>query len=310
MSTISVIIPAYNAEKFIGEAIESALNQTRPAREIVVVDDASTDRTVEIARGYGDRVQVLVNKVNSGPGHSRNAGVAASTGDYLAFLDADDKWLPEHLEDLAGLLDKWPEAGFAVGAVRVFGDEERISPFFPAANAPTDVFLNLMRGNGIWPTATMVRRSVFQAVGGYTDVPAFYRGRRIQTEDADFILNVALRFRCVCAPRVSALFRRHPDQSTAYADHHRLATFNVKMRMIERMQDMNAYRPLVPVAADRVVRDFEGHLRSARLAFNMVKLRMFIRWGKRHALFRAACRPYAAAFLMPAWVLRLKDRRR
>jgi glycosyltransferase involved in cell wall biosynthesis len=110
MPVISVIIPAYNAVKYLAEAIESALAQTRPAKEIIVVDDASTDRTVEIARSFGDRVTVLQNAVNSGPGHSRNVGVAASTGEYLAFLDADDKWLPEHLEDLAGLLDQWPEA--------------------------------------------------------------------------------------------------------------------------------------------------------------------------------------------------------
>ena len=95
MSTISVIIPAYNTEKFIGEAIESALNQTRPAAEVIVVDDASKDGTAQIARSFGDRVTVLANERNSGPGHSRNVGVEHSTGEFLAFLDAvimSEKW--------------------------------------------------------------------------------------------------------------------------------------------------------------------------------------------------------------------------
>lgn len=307
MSTISVIIPAYNAEKFIGEAIESALNQTRPAREIVVVDDASTDRTVEIARGYGDRVQVLVNNVNSGPGYSRNAGVAASTGDYLAFLDADDKWLPEHLEDLGGLLDKWPEAGFAAGAVRTFGSCKYEREYFPEATSPRNIFIELMRSYGIWPSAVMVRRKAYDGVGGFVDVHEYCRGRRIQTEDWDFMLNVAIHSSFVSSPRISALFRKHPDQSTFNQDQHRLSVFKCKSRMIARLENKGRSPVLIHSAVDRLQREFEQHLRDARRQLNLRKIRAFVRWGNKNKNLKSACKPYLWSMWCPGWMLRIRD---
>ena len=86
MSSISVIIPAYNAEKYIGEAIESALNQTRPAAEIIVVDDGSTDGTAAVAEKFGSPVRLIRNPENLGVGASRNRGVQASRGEYVAYL--------------------------------------------------------------------------------------------------------------------------------------------------------------------------------------------------------------------------------
>ena len=109
-------------------------NQTRPAKEIVVVDDASTDRTVEIARSFGDRVKVLVNEVNSGPGHSRNAGVAASTGDYLAFLDADDLSLI-HISEPTRLLST-SYAAFCLKKTKKRNIISSYTPIRPDGNDP------------------------------------------------------------------------------------------------------------------------------------------------------------------------------
>ena len=112
-STISVVIPCYNAAAFLKEAIDSALAQTRQADEIIVVDDASTDGSVEVALSYGDRIRLLRSPNAKGTGHgaTANRGVMASRGDYIAFLHADDIWLPQHLV-VAGLLDRWLEAGW------------------------------------------------------------------------------------------------------------------------------------------------------------------------------------------------------
>ncbi|MBC8377964.1 MAG: glycosyltransferase family 2 protein [Planctomycetes bacterium] len=94
---ISVVIPAYNAEKHIARAIESALAQTRPADEIIVVDDGSADTTAEVVRSFGDKV-VLIQQENAGASVARNAGLEAATGDWIAFLDADDEWVSNKLE--------------------------------------------------------------------------------------------------------------------------------------------------------------------------------------------------------------------
>lgn len=94
--TISAVIPAYNCEKYIARAIESVLNQTRPVQEIVVVDDGSTDNTAEVARSFGDRVR-LIQQPNAGVSAARNTAIRAAAGDWIAFLDADDEWLPEKI---------------------------------------------------------------------------------------------------------------------------------------------------------------------------------------------------------------------
>ena len=260
MSTISVIIPAYNAEKYIGEAIQSALNQTRPAAAVIVVDDACTDGTAQIARSFGDRVTVLVNGQNSGPGHSRNVGVARSTGEYLAFLDADDKWLPNHLETLTSLLWKHELADVVVGSMSVIGTRSYTKRFLPEATEPADVFLILMRSYAIWPSAVMVRRRAFEAVHGFTDDHLYYRGRQLQAEDIDFYLKLALKYLFVSSDIVSGQYRRHPEQSTAHSDEHRLAVFKCKLGFIERIQQQGEAAAVVDKAKERLLRDCEQHL--------------------------------------------------
>lgn len=95
--TISVVIPAYNCEKHIKRALDSVLAQTRRPDEIIVVDDGSTDRTAEIADSFGSKIK-LIKQENAGASVARNTGIQAATGQWIAFLDADDEWLPEKLQ--------------------------------------------------------------------------------------------------------------------------------------------------------------------------------------------------------------------
>ena len=95
-ASVSVIIPVYNAEPWLAASIESVLDQSRPPRQVIVVDDGSTDQSATIAQRYLPHVE-LVQQPNAGCAHARNRGVALATGDYLAFLDADDYWVSEKL---------------------------------------------------------------------------------------------------------------------------------------------------------------------------------------------------------------------
>lgn len=97
MATVSVVIPAFNAESFLGEALDSVLGQTARPTEVIVVDDGSTDGTRALVRRYSDAVR-LVTQDNGGAARARNVGARQATGEWLAFLDADDVWLPEKLE--------------------------------------------------------------------------------------------------------------------------------------------------------------------------------------------------------------------
>src|SRR6186713_1391152 len=97
MERVSVIIPAYNAEPFIRDSVSSALAQTHRDLEVIVVNDGSTDGTKDRLREFGDRIRVH-EQANKGLPGARNAGAGLSTGSWIAFLDADDLWMPEKIE--------------------------------------------------------------------------------------------------------------------------------------------------------------------------------------------------------------------
>jgi glycosyltransferase involved in cell wall biosynthesis len=107
-SAVSVIIPVFNRASLIGGAIESALEQTLPGDEVIVVDDGSTDGTPDAVRVYGDRVR-MIEQSNGGAGAARNTGIAEARNPIVAFLDSDDRWLPGKLDLQRALMDHMPD---------------------------------------------------------------------------------------------------------------------------------------------------------------------------------------------------------
>ncbi|MEO0557087.1 MAG: glycosyltransferase family A protein [Bacteroidota bacterium] len=156
---VSVIIPVYNGERFIAEAVESVLAQTYPHVELVVVDDGSTDASASIVERYeGVR---LIRQENQGDGVARNRGVEESTGELLAFLDADDRWRPEKLTLQVAYMADNPEAGHVLGQMWSFLHEgmERPSWVNPATVETAMP--------GVLPGTLMARRSFFDQVGPF-----------------------------------------------------------------------------------------------------------------------------------------------
>lgn len=155
---ISVVIPAYNREKYLGEAVQSALGQTLSPDEIIVVDDGSTDQTAAVARSFGGIVRCLT-RTNGGVGPARNDGVAASSGDILAFLDSDDLWVPQKLEWQAAHLDQHPETDLVFGHMQAFVSPE-LQPTF---NRSVDT----QAMPGMCASTLMVRKKVFEKIGPF-----------------------------------------------------------------------------------------------------------------------------------------------
>lgn len=120
---VSCIVPVYNGARFIAEAIASILAQDWRPIEVIVVDDGSTDTTPEILAGFGAPVRVI-RQDNAGPVVARNRGIAAATGEFLSFLDADDTWVPGKLGRQVGFLLAEPALGFCVGQVQNFWEDE------------------------------------------------------------------------------------------------------------------------------------------------------------------------------------------
>ena len=184
MPHVSVIIPAYNAEHYIAETIRSVLGQTYEDFEIIVVDDGSQDGTVAALEPFGSSVR-LHQQPNGGVARARNTGVALAKGTWIAFLDADDLWLPMKLERQLA----------CIGAPMTFTDRLNIGargdlPELQSLVTPMqggDIFVALMReGNFITNTSVMIRRDLFEQMGG------FYTGLN-GTEDWDLWIRVAER---------------------------------------------------------------------------------------------------------------------
>ena len=137
MLKVSVIIPTYNNGKYICEAIDSIFAQTYSDYEIIVIDDGSTDNTKEIIERFSGRLRYIYKK-NGGISSARNAGIHASKGKYLAFLDADDVWLPEILEKQIKVLEKNTKVGLVYTAKYMMDETGRLTgdvrPHYPARN--------------------------------------------------------------------------------------------------------------------------------------------------------------------------------
>lgn len=118
-SSITVIIPVYNAVPYLAEALESALSQTRPPDEVIVIDDGSTDDSAAVAQGFASPVK-LVRQDNLGAAAARNRGVELAQGDLLAFLDADDLWLPDKLAQQLAAWQNDPPPDMVFGQVEQF----------------------------------------------------------------------------------------------------------------------------------------------------------------------------------------------
>jgi len=163
--SVSVVIPAYNAEHTIGRAIDSVLSQTVPPLQIIVIDDGSPDRQCDVIREYGDRVE-LIRQSNGRTASARNTGLAHAQGDLIAFLDADDYWEPRRLERQHEIFEQHPEVGLVAGAyfVQEPGSERRL------ANCPhqfwTDCVLDVEGERAfrlammLWTGTITVRREV------------------------------------------------------------------------------------------------------------------------------------------------------
>lgn len=157
---ITAAIPVHDGEAYLAEAIESVLAQTVPCGQLVVVDNASSDRSAEIARGY-ERVE-LVSEPQLGIGPARNAALAAARGDYLAFLDADDLWVPDKTARQLAAFEADPELGLVFGHVQQFASPD-LEAGAVGLNLPSEPQPGLHIG------AMLAARAAIEAIGPWPE---------------------------------------------------------------------------------------------------------------------------------------------
>ena len=201
---VSVIIPCYNAERWIAEAIDSCLNQTYPSVEIIVIDDGSIDNSLEIVKSYGNKV-IWETGENKGGNHARNRGFALSKGEYIQFLDADDYILPEKIARQVGFLEE-NDADVVYGDWRhrqhlpsgeTFLEDIKIS------GAQEDILESLLADWWVSPACILFSREVVEKSGGWDE--SLRAG-----QDRDFFLSVAMDgARVAYQPGCHSVYRRY-----------------------------------------------------------------------------------------------------
>lgn len=164
---VSIIIPTFNSERYVRECLESVFAQTFRDYEVIVVDDGSTDQTVSILQGLGERIR-LVARENRGPAAARNEGIRLARGKWVAFLDSDDLWLPHKLQVQAQVARDHPEYGLITTEASSFDEagirEERMkASLYEIRNGR--VAEHLLFGNWVQTSGVMIRRECFEKVG-------------------------------------------------------------------------------------------------------------------------------------------------
>lgn len=193
---ITAVIPAYNNGDYLCRSINSVLAQTRPADEIIVVDDGSTDGTAEKIKSFGLKVKYL-HQNNAGASAARNTGIQAATGNWIAFLDADDEWLPHHLQTQVDLLARNPHLAWSTGNYyRCLCEENRRKPHLEINKAKSiaqekDTFQNyfhaFFRDAGGCTDTMLIKKSALLEAG-------LFNTRQPRANDMDMWWRIAYRW--------------------------------------------------------------------------------------------------------------------
>jgi glycosyltransferase involved in cell wall biosynthesis len=230
---VSIIVPFYNAEKFLAEAIESVLEQTYDNWELILIDDGSTDSSTNIATEYARKNETRIRYIdhpshqNKGACASRNAGVSMAAGEYIAFLDSDDVWFPDKLRQQLNIFDRVPDASMVCGPafywfswtnrrpdqrLDVLQDlgvqTERLYP------APTLLLLMdpLGKGSSICPSNILIRREALERTGGFEEK---FTGIYQAYEDQAFGMKIFIKESVFVSGHSWMKYRKHVESSTS-----------------------------------------------------------------------------------------------
>ncbi len=303
MPDVTVIIPCYNGRRFIGPAIESVLNQTLLPRQVIVIDDGSTDDSAAVVKRYvgasgGDVVQ-LVEQENAGESRARNSGIERATSEYIALLDADDMWLPNKLERQANALTSDADA---VGVhTRVFNFNERIDDRGREETERTmddPSVRDLIEYHHVTPSSLLVRASILREHDIRFDETTQYSEDMLFAAD----LRLAGRLRLVDEPLTA---KRVHDQQQSRDPWHRIRSLQSRVRWLRKRRE-----PLGELAAA-----LEADLRQGMI--DMLEDRY---WRRQIRGFEDARAIVAELFpeavkdnkimtqrILPSWIYRLRD---
>lgn len=248
--TVSVIMPVYNGARYLASAIDSALAQSWPALQLILVNDAATDDSDEIIRRYlpDPRITYLINPANAGVATSRNVALQHATGDYIAFHDQDDLWLPCKLELQMAVMQQHPEIGLLHTRYARIDSAGELFPEYraldqdafcnPAAQIRVDdVFEEIFISNDIQPLTSLISKKVLDEVGWFNPgLPG--------VDDYELWLRIARRYPVGHVQTITGFWRQHAAQQSKQG----------YTMLLIRLKAMDTFLAADPAAARRVNR--------------------------------------------------------
>lgn len=206
----SIVIPVYNKEKYISRTLKSILNQTFFNFEIIIVDDGSTDNSIKILKNFDDKRIKVVSQENKGVSSARNLGVEHSKNNYIAFIDADDIWEPEFLENINNLILSFPNAGayytnYKVGKEKV--EAKKVKQNIEYKNCLIDDYFQFsLDYKAMWTSCVVIKKNIFIQLGGFCT--EYKRG-----EDLYLWTQIALKYQIAYTNYVGAFYYRDVPNS-------------------------------------------------------------------------------------------------
>lgn len=246
---VSIILPAYNHAHFLPQSIESALGQTDPDFEVIVVDDGSTDDTREVVSGYSDpRIRYLYQE-NRGLAAARNTGLRAARGEFVAFLDADDLFLPNKLELQTRYFSNHKAAGLVAGGWKyIDADGKWIGEYWPWPHPPELNVYGWLENCFVNPVSVLVRKQYVEQAGGFDE-------NLKQVEDWDLWLRLAYAgCRMGWVESFVCAYRFSPHQMTRNATQQKQASIQVLDKFFAQSDLPEHYRDLLGLVYSRLYR--------------------------------------------------------
>jgi len=240
---VSVLMTAYNREKYIGEAIESVIVSTYPNWELIIVDDVSSDNTVAIAKKYeaiDSRIKVYTNLRNLGDYPNRNKAASYAKGVYLNYVDADDMIYPFGIQQMVYYMQQYPEAG--IGICRSYNPKKMYPIVYNNSEALKEHFFNKPFLNNA-PGSVIIRKEAYEFVGGFTE------NRHIS--DSLLWLRIATKYSVLKLPREMNWSRQHEDQELKYRIHKISPIMELKDLTLKTLDQKDC--PLTPTEKERAI---------------------------------------------------------
>lgn len=274
---VSVLMTAYNREKYISEAIRSVLNSTLRDFELIIVDDASQDKTLQIALEYQEkdkRIKVFVNEKNLGDYPNRNKAASYAIGKYLKYVDADDLIYPWGLEILVNCMERFPEAGWGLCSLPPNSNRP-----FPFMLGPSESYLYEYKGPGLFykaPLSSIIKRNIFEKENGFRLVRHY--------GDSEMWHRLAKRYPIVLIGQGIVWWRNHADQEAVKRKRNPLIGIKTINSALYNLSDIScplndkdrkdAIRHLKFIQKKQIIKQiFKGELMTAYKMFRIAKNR-------------------------------------